>query len=71
MGKVILTFKNGKTESFRCKNQEKADAIAKKRPNVSSHKFYEENEYIPKAAKKIVVKHELTLEEMERMIKFM
>jgi hypothetical protein len=67
MGKVIFTFKDH-TESFRCKNQDKADAIASKRPHVLSHKFYAENESIPRPTKKRVVEHKMSIEEMEYRI---
>jgi len=47
MGRVILTYKSGKTESLRCKSKEKAEEIAKKRPNVIKWNFYADNERVP------------------------
>lgn len=70
MGKVILTYTGGKKESFKCKSEERAYEIAKKRPNVVQWFYYDKTkgqkapidkpkkEYIPNS-----------FEEFERMMK--
>ena len=44
MGKVILTVKNGRTNTFvslKCNSNSRAAEIAAKRPNVIDYKYFE------------------------------
>lgn len=69
MGRVILTLKTGKRESFKCKSKERAEEVAKKRKDVLQWDFYSDNEKIyPK--KKINQPYiPASLEELDRMMR--
>ena len=54
MGKVIIKFKDGHLESFKCKSKERAAEIAAKRPNTKEWNYYADNERMPRPTKKIV-----------------
>ena len=71
MGRVIIKFNDGTSESFKCKSKERGEEIAGKRRSVKSVNFYADNEHIPVSKKKKVEKKELTIEEMERMLGIM
>ena len=47
MGRVILKCKYNSLISLKCKSKERAEEIAKKRPNVVSFQFYDDNQRIP------------------------
>lgn len=47
MGRVILKYKGNRLESLKCKSKERAEEIAKKRPNVIKWDFYADNERVP------------------------
>ena len=47
MGRVILKCKDNSLISLKCKSKERAEEIAKKRPNVVSFQFYDDNQRIP------------------------
>jgi hypothetical protein len=51
MGRVILKCKDNKLISLKCKSKERAREIAKKRPNVVSYEFYDDNQRIPSPKK--------------------
>jgi hypothetical protein len=67
MGRVILTYNTGKTESLKCKSKERAAEIARKRPSCVSHVFYDKNDKV-KVQKKIDTLPQ-SFEELDRMIK--
>jgi hypothetical protein len=68
MGRVILTYKSGKTESLRCKSKEKAEEIAKKRPNVIKWNFYADNERVPQKKREVLPMPQ-SFEELDQMIR--
>jgi hypothetical protein len=68
MGRVILTYKSGKTESLKCKSKERAEEIAKKRPNVIKWNFYAENERVPQKKREVLPMPQ-SFEELDRMIR--
>lgn len=68
MGRVILTYKGGKRESLKCKSEERASEIAKKRPNVTQWAFYGDNERVPKDKRKEQPMPQ-SFEELESMMK--
>jgi hypothetical protein len=47
MGRVILKYKDNRLESLKCKSKERAEEIARKRPNVIEWNFYADNERVP------------------------
>lgn len=69
MGRVIIRFKDGHLESFRCKSKERAAVIAAKRPSTTEWNYYEDNERIPRPAKKRVENKAATIEELEAIMK--
>ena len=69
MGRVILTLKSGRKESYKCKSKERAGEIAKKRKDVNSFDFYEDNERVPIPKKKKVNVEPMTFEVLEAMMK--
>ena len=68
MGRVILTYKGNKRESLKCKSKERAEEIAKKRPNVIKWNFYNDNERVPKDKRKEPPMPQ-SFEELEQMMK--
>ncbi len=68
MGRVIIKFKDGHLESFKCKSKEKATKIADNRNNVVEFNFFEDNDYIPRTKKKKVQPKEMSMAEMEAII---
>ena len=69
MGKVIIEFKDGRLESFKCKSEQRAKEISAKRPKVIDWNYYEKNQRIPTKRK---VKEEYipqSFEELDRMMK--
>lgn len=71
MGKVIIVFKDSHRESFKCKSKERAEEIVSKRLKVKSWDYFDDKKQVRNAKldkKKVVVKKEMTLEEMERII---
>lgn len=70
MGKVILEYKNGQLESFKCKSEERAKQIAGKRPSVKKWDYYGAEEVIlRRKKKKEVEKLPATLEELGMMLR--
>ena len=69
MGKVILEYKNGHLESFKCKSKERAEQIANKRPSVKKWDYYGAEEVIPRRKKKKVENIPTTFEELEMMLR--
>lgn len=69
MGRVIIRFKDGHLESFKCKSKERAEQIAKKRNRVSEWNFYDENERVPKQKKPIENKMPTSFEDLEILMK--
>lgn len=70
MGRVILIFNTGKSERLKCKDQKRAEQIARKRPNVREFHFYKNNERIPPAiSKKKPEPIPSSFEELENMMK--
>jgi len=47
MGRVIIEFKDGHKESFRCKSSERAAIIAGKRLKAKVWNYYGDNDRIP------------------------
>jgi len=68
MGRVILTYKSGKTESLKCKSKERAEEIAKKRPNVIKWNFYADNERVPQKKREVLPMPQ-SFEELDQMIR--
>jgi hypothetical protein len=68
MGRVILTYKSGKTESLKCKSKERAEEIAKKRPNVIKWNFYADNERVPQKKREELPMPQ-SFEELDQMIR--
>lgn len=69
-GKLLITYKDGKVESFPCKSEGRAQQIIAKRCNVREWKFYEPNQSIPKSKKKIVQERiPQSFEELDMIIK--
>jgi len=69
MGKVIIKFKDGHFESFKCKSKERAAEIATKRLNVKEWNYYANNERIPIQKKKVIESKPATLEELEMIMR--
>lgn len=69
MGRVIIKFKDGHLESFKCKSKERAAEIAAKRPNTKEWNYYADNERIPRPKKKVVENKPATLEELEMIMR--
>jgi hypothetical protein len=69
MGRVIIKFKDGHLESFKCKSKERAEQIAKKRNRVYEWNFYDENERVPKQKKPIENKMPTSFEDLEILMK--
>jgi len=69
MGRVIITFKDGHKESFKCPSKARADIIAAKRPSAKTWDFYEDGERIPLPKKKEARHTPRSLEELEELIK--
>lgn len=68
MGRVILTYKSGKTESLKCKSKERAEEIAKKRPNVIKWNFYADNERVPQKKREVLPMPQ-SFEELDQMMR--
>jgi len=71
MGKVIIVFKDAQRESFKCKSKERAEEVVSKRLQVKSWDYFDDKKQVRSAKldkKKVVIKKEMTLEEMERII---
>lgn len=68
MGRVIIKFKDGHLESFKCKSEERASEIVGKRPNAREWNYYSDSERVPMQKRKIKNKIPLTLEELEIMM---
>jgi hypothetical protein len=68
MGRVILTYKSDKTESLKCKSKERAEEIAKKRPNVIKWNFYADNERVPQKKREELPMPQ-SFEELDQMIR--
>jgi len=69
MGKLLITYKRGKTESFKCKSEKRAKQIVGSRRNIKIWKFYEENERVIIPKKKVEKKVPTSLAELELMLK--
>jgi hypothetical protein len=69
MGRVIIKFKDGHLESFKCKSMGRAAEVAARRPDAISWNYYHTGERIPQPKKKRSVEKSLTIEEMEAMLK--
>ncbi len=67
MGRVVLIYFNGKKESLKCRSEERAYTIMRKRPNVRTFNFYEDNQRIPKETPKIGSPVPSSFEELEAM----
>lgn len=69
MGRVIIKYKDGRVESLKCKSEERAKQVAGKRANVKEWNYYDVNERIPTPKKKKIEKKEMTLEDMEALMR--
>ncbi len=69
MGRLIIKFKDGHLESFKCKSQQRASEVADKRLNVVEWNYYEQNQRIPQPKKKVVENSPMTLEDYELLMK--
>lgn len=69
MGRVLIKFKDGHLESFKCKSKERASEIANKRPNTLEWNYYENGERIPNSKKKNVRQMPNSFEEIEKMMR--
>ena len=69
MGRVIIKFKNGHLESFKCKSSERAEEIYLKRPCACEWNYYEKNDRIPLPRKKVKRPMPTSFEELELMMK--
>ena len=69
MGKLIIKFKDGHLESFKCKSEERASQIAGKRPNVKEWNYYESNQRIPIQKKKQIQQMPTSLEELDKIMR--
>jgi hypothetical protein len=69
MGRVILRLKNGKLESLKCKSEERAKEIVKKRLDVIRYDFYSDNQkiYPKKNVKKPYIP--ASFDELDRMMR--
>jgi len=69
MGRVIIKFKDGHLESFKCKSEKRAIEIVRKRPNTKEWNYYDDSQRIPQTKKKVKKTRGLTLEELEILAK--
>lgn len=69
MGKVIIRYKSGKLESFKCKSKERAEEIADKRRNTVEWNYYENNERVIIKKKKKQEVSPTSLEELELLLR--
>jgi hypothetical protein len=69
MGKLLITYKRGKTESLKCKSEKRAAQIVSNRNNIVFWKFYKDNERVVIPKKKVEKKVPTSLAELELMLK--
>lgn len=70
MGRVLLYERRGQITSLKCRSKERAEEIARKRPNVVRYEYYDDRDVIPRAHKARKEHTSIpTMEELERMIK--
>ena len=71
MGRVILKYKDNRLESLKCKSKERAEEIARKRPNVIKWDFYADNEIVPSPKRGSQVEQYIpaSFEELDRMMR--
>jgi len=69
MSKVIIKFKDGHLESFKCKSKERAEKIAKNRRDTEEWNYYNDNERISQPKKKVIERKPATLQELELIMR--
>ncbi len=69
MGRVIIKYKDGHSESSKCKSEARAAQVAGKRNNVKEWKYFDINERISTPKKKKIETRPMTLEEVELRMK--
>lgn len=69
MGRLIIKFKDGHSESFKCKSKHRAAEIAGKRIKVKEWNYYDDNERIQQPKREKVENSQLTIEELEMLMR--